>query len=356
MEPLGGKSLRARWPCVCFASVLLFGCSSSDADVTRAIATSIVNGNDDRVEFFDAPAGSPERAIVKQASVALMSRENAERLLQGRIEELPTWSTLDALCEGEPFAEQASAAFCSGTLLDDDLVLTSNHCFRTQPFGSWVVVFDYFYEASGVLGVQAEDIYEAESVVVAEERDPESGEGADYAWIRLGTPVEASRRPAPVFRRGAQKLAVNQPLVSASAGGGVPIKLDLGASIRELRAPDYDYFVADTDTSRGSSGAGAFTRELEFVGVLVRGGADFVETSEGCFRTARPQKPTEQFTHVHRAVNGLCEVAASAGLCRESKTEASASSGCSLARRGEVSSIVLIASAAVALRTRRRRR
>jgi len=339
----------------------LTACGSADRDPSGLLGmrgASIVNGSDDRVEYFEVPDKAPEQLLVKQSTVALMLREDAELLLQGRSSELPTWAELEGLCAGEPFGEQPSAAFCTGTLLDANLVLTSNHCLRARPFGSWVVVFNYFYEGEGRLAMQPSDVYEPESVVAAEERDPESGEGADYAWLRLRGEAMDPLRAAQIFAGDPASLALNQALFSASAGGGVPIKLDFGASIRELRAPTYDYFVADSDTSSGSSGSPAFNANLEVLGVLVQGGTDFVATSEDCLRTARPQKPMEQFTHIHRTLRGLCEAAPESAPCRSGRGSVAAEGGCSFATlptRHGVESLAVVALFAAARRRRQRR-
>ena len=91
-------------------------------------------------------------------------------------------------------------------------------------------------------------------------------------------------------------------------GGGVPIKFDAGARIRDLHESAADYFVADVDTSRGSSGAGAFTQEFALLGILVRGAMDFVDREDGCRATnlETEDHAREHFTYAHRAVSALC--------------------------------------------------
>jgi hypothetical protein len=114
-------------------------------------------------------------------------------------------------------------------------------------------------------------------------------------------------------------LGLNDPIVAISAGGGMPIKLDAGGRARDVRERWADYFVADVDTSRGSSGAGAFTQEFALLGVLARGGLDFVDRGAGCYVTNRTTEENahEQFTYAHRAITGLCQKDPTASsLCR----------------------------------------
>jgi hypothetical protein len=79
--------------------------------------------------------------------------------------------------------------------------------------------------------------------------------------------------------------------------------------VLDMRAPWFDYFTADTDTSHGSSGGPAFDSDFALLGVLARGEPDWEETASGC-RTALRVSPTpahgEQFTFAHRALEGLC--------------------------------------------------
>ena len=263
-----------------------------------------------------------QRAALEQFTVALMTDSAAAALTSGHVGALPTWSEINSLCDGEPFGEQPAAAFCSGVLVDWNLVLTSGHCVNALPQQNLRVVFDYYYQAEGELAVQDEDIYGVERVVVSrrDEPSPNDGERLDFAWLELARPAAAPHRPAPTYtrRRGADE---SDRVISIGAGGGVPIKWDEGGRVRYTRSEFDDYLIADTDTSQGSSGGGLFDENLVVLGSLARGAADFARTDAGCYVTSSESDPSaarEQFTYVHRAVEALCDTGSSSPLCDDS--------------------------------------
>jgi hypothetical protein len=280
---------------------------------------AFVNGADDRREYFELDEAA-ERAALEQSAVALMARSAATAVLDGRLDLVPTWAGVNRLCADEPFADQPSAAFCSGVLVDWDLVLTSGHCIDIVRLDQLRVAFGYYYGAAGELAMVEDDVYAVERVITTR-RDPEApndeAERLDYAWIQLAEPVRAPHRPAPVYT-SPRAVSEGDPVISIGAGGGVPLKWDDGGSVQYSRPGFDDYFIANTDTSQGSSGGGVFNRDLAVVGSLARGAADFSFSSDGCFVTnveSDPAQALEQFTYVHRALEGLCATGSDSVLC-----------------------------------------
>jgi len=298
----------------------LLGCSAEvgGGAVLGRDQQAFVNGADDRREYFELTEDS-QRAALDQFSVALMSAAAAEAVADGQATSLPTWAQVNDLCPGEPFADQPSAAFCSGVLLDWNLVLTSGHCVNAVPLEDLRVAFGYFYTSPDQLGLGA-DVYGV-SRVLASRRDPMSPDDAaerlDFAWLELERDVSPARRPAPVFARG-PGAAEGDRVVSIGAGGGVPIKWDDGGSVQDTRPELDDYFIADTDTSQGSSGGGIFDANLVLLGSLARGAPDFTSSDAGCNVTATsldPSQAREQFTYTHRAIEALCAEGFPSALC-----------------------------------------
>lgn len=288
-------------------------------------SSAFVNGGDDRREYFQLAEPS-QRAALEQFTVALMSDSAAAALTSGHVAALPTWGEINGLCDGEPFGEQPAAAFCSGVLVDWNLVLTSGHCVNAVPESSLRVAFDYFYRSAGELAIRDEDVYAVERVVIArrDESTPgDQGERLDFAWLELERAAQPPHRPAPTYTksRGASE---SERVISIGAGGGVPIKWDEGGRVRYTRSEFDDYLIADTDTSQGSSGGGIFDENLVVLGSLARGAADFVRTEAGCYATSSESDPSaarEQFTYVHRAVEGLCSTGSPSVLCNPECSE-----------------------------------
>jgi hypothetical protein len=278
-----------------------------------------INGLDDRREYYQL-TDDRARAVMAQSIVALVPDVTARPLSRGNLSAVPTWGELNHLCPDQPFIDQPSAAFCSGVLVDWDLVLTSGHCVDIVPLRNLRVVFNYFFSNPGELALTRGDVYTVEKVILARDDQSAAQERLDYGWLRLSEPVRSPHVPAAVRTR-TPELAHGDGIVAINAGGGVPFKLDSGGRVRDLREGLDDYFVADTDTSEGSSGGPAFNEDFALVGTLARGAPDFVRTSAGCAASDSEEDPRlarEQFSYVSRSAEGLCEVDPNRWLCDES--------------------------------------
>ncbi len=333
------------------------------------MAESIVYGSDDRVEVYAADPVT--RATVAGSLVALVPTEDAAFTGNAFAASVPSLGASLDLCPGEAFADQPATAFCSGVLVDDNLVLTAGHCASLLPLDSFVVVLDYYYQAPGVLAVQPADVRKP-LAILSEEVDPSGAEPRlDYAWLRIDG--AAGHPEQPVAIRGATPpLEDGEAIVSASTPEGVPVKIDEDGRIADPREDSMDYFVASTDTSAGSSGSPAFDDGGAVVGILRGGGLDYIETDAGCQATnVVPDggPAMEEFTYASAALQGLCRDEPSAtSLCRPdcgNPCAASASdgqawsSGCSTApgeRRGAIPVVAVLAIASLVAGGRDRRR
>jgi hypothetical protein len=289
------------------------GCGSAES--LGKVASPIVYGSDDRLEYFEV--ASPDvRARMSNSLVAFVPKaligEQAGRVGISA----PSWGEIAGLCPGERFAEQPAAAFCTGVLVDWNLVLTAGHCVRLFALQDFAVVFGYYYAAPASLVL---DAVRDPVAIVDEALDPDGVEPRlDYAWVRLSSAVGPPFGPVPIHVR-LPNVSPGDPVMSISAGGGVPLKFDEGGVIRDARLPLADYFLADTDTTEGSSGGGAFDENLALLGILARGDMDFVPGPGGCRKLARQPDGSlsrEQFTYAHRAVEGLCRTRAASSICR----------------------------------------
>jgi len=304
------------------AFVVTLAACGTVADPTGVVHGPIIYGSDNRLDYYEV-GPSAQRDIGAGAVVALVSNKLL-KAAHGQLASAPAWGMVDHLCEDEPFWHQPSAAFCSGVLVDWDLVLTAGHCARAFAVEDFSVVFDFYYEAPGGLAFVPESVAPVAEIVA--ERNDEAGSSPrlDYAWLRLKRLVPPFRRPVRVHTMSTG-LAVGDTVVSMSYGGGIPLKIDSGAVVQDTRADAMDYFTADADNFAGSSGGGAFDDGLALTGVISRGEEDFELTASGCRRATRAlnagrdtSRTFEQFTLASRAVEGLCDESATASsICRK---------------------------------------
>ena len=223
-----------------------------------------IYGNDDRQDYFQAPEARRKLAdstvaFFKAGSVGAdgaLALENFGDKLQ--------------LCKKEPFREQTIGAFCSGTLVAPDLVMTAGHCVKdAYDCANTKMVFGYAIKQQGQnpSRVDPSEVYTCAGIVAREQQNS----GADYAILKLDRKVP-NHGPLPVNREGGLKEGA--PLFVVGYPVGLPVKVAGGASVR--RVSFLDYFVANLDTYGGNSGSAVFNEATGLIeGILVRGGTDF---------------------------------------------------------------------------------
>ena len=297
-------------------SLLLLACSASPEAASALVRDPIVYGADDRVEYYESGSAVAQTRM-RESMVALFPTtafDSAGHLSTS----VPSLSLELGLCPGEPFEEQPAAAFCSGMLVDEDLVLTAGHCVRLYTPSQLVVATGYYYASPDELATTPHDLRRV-AAIVSEALDPVAVEPRlDYAFLRLDRPVTRPHRPTPVIAARAP-LTAGDPLVALSAGGGIPMKVDLGARVLDPRDEARDYFIATSDTSGASSGGAVFDTGGVLRGILARGGTDFVSTPDGCKIAVHvdESQAAEQYTYVDRAIAALCaEHPDASSLCR----------------------------------------
>lgn len=192
------------------------------------------------------------------------------------------------LCSSERFFKQPTAAFCSGSLIAPNLILTAGHCIQTESeckTTSFVFGFSMKSETEANTSFKAEDVVHCKKIVSWEMQN----DGADYAVIEIDKPVTHIQ---PLKMADTTKLKIGTPLVVIGHPSGLPVKLSAGAAVRDLKGDD-GYFTANLDTYGGNSGSAVFNNTTgEVEGVLVRGETDFVRqgncrisfvcTNDGC--------------------------------------------------------------------------
>ena len=293
-----------------FTSLSLCSCDSSGGSGVN----SVVYGQDDRQDYHAQP--DEQLRDLTRSSIVAMIPPNALDMSNSQDVQVRASSLQEAfgLCSGERFATQPTAASCSGTLIDDDLVMTAGHCVESGCDG-FRYVFNYYYETSaGLATITAEDVYQCKQVAAMR-----YDEGGDWAIVQLDRPATPRHQPvAQPAESGA--LSARQSVTIIGCGSGLPFKIDTGGFVVDPRASTLDAFTATTDAFGGNSGSGVFNTDREVVGILVAGATDYVDRG-GCY--APSEQPSdgsttggETITYALNAVRGLCETGwPSARLC-----------------------------------------
>jgi Trypsin-like peptidase domain/FG-GAP-like repeat len=278
----------------------------------------VVYGVDDRRDVY-AHTNATLRARARQATVALMSPQmiNSSNPSNFTFNALSLQQGL-SLCNDQRFLADPMAARCSGTLIDDDLVLTAGHCITTsQQCSDTRFVFRFYRPGAGAMAsIVAADVFSCASLVVRQFGTVD-GRHLDYAVVRLDRSAAPRFLPAPV-RSGNAAMTIGQGVSVIGTGSGIPFKIDSGGVVRDGRATVLDYFVANTDTFAGNSGSGVYENgSFDLVGVLVGGEDDYV-WSGGC-RVVNVCPATgcrgEDIAYVGPAIEAYCANAESTRLC-----------------------------------------
>lgn len=304
------------------------GCAEPAVD---HVAQPVVYGTDDRTDVYAHP-DMALRTLAQQSVVALMRPATIDLSDPMNVEfnSTPLGEGRN-LCPGERFAADPTAAFCSGTLIDDDLVLTAGHCVDTMmDCTNTRLVFNYYRNGAGTLQrVTSDDVFSCAAILARELRTLPDGSQQDYAILRINR--AATPRFTPAVVRPGYAVTAGQRITVIGFGSGIPAKIDSGGRVTDPRADSRDFFQANTDTFQGNSGSGVFdTASREVVGILVRGATDYVMRGactvvNVCADTpGGPGCGSEAINHVQPAIDDFCRRNTSARLCRASMPDAGA--------------------------------
>jgi len=212
------------------------------------------------------------------------------------------------LCLDQRFRDQPTAASCSATLIDDDLLVTAGHCLGSQQeCQAQRFVLGYQMELEGLAPLSSGDVFSCQQLVMTYD----DGQ-VDYAFVKLDRPVPLTQgEPAPV-RRAQLPLQEGDPLVMMGFPSGLPLKIDDGGFVSDPRALTSDFFMATVDAFGGNSGSGVFNASGEQVGILVRGEQDYVQRGRCTVVNELsldrgPGDSAEEITYLHQALSALCQ-------------------------------------------------
>ncbi|MGE0633963.1 MAG: serine protease, partial [Pseudobdellovibrionaceae bacterium] len=246
------------------------GCAKQRKEVTLDTneTVGIIYGVDNRMQ---AVAASARLQTVAKSTVALVKKASIARDGAGRtILKSRSYKDTYRLCSSEPFVQEKIAAFCSGSLIAPNQVLTAGHCItQALDCADTRFVFDFKINSDGRQSdvVERNNLYSCKKIISHFYTDT----GADFAVIELDrivlgrTPVKLATRDD--LRSGDEVIVMGHP-------SGLPLKIAPGGFVRSVQD---QHFVANLDTYGGNSGSAVFNaKTLEVEGVLVRGDTDYV--------------------------------------------------------------------------------
>ncbi|MEE2644261.1 MAG: serine protease [Myxococcota bacterium] len=272
----------------------------------------VIYGEDDRMDLYEARLEPALRERALRSIVALVPERQIVRnnpsdiRFRGRI----LGESLN-LCADQRFWDQPRISNCSGTLIDDDIVVTAGHCIESQrECENTTFVFGYYMDDPEDRAViPAGQLYPCGELLLSV-----NNRRLDYAFIRLERPADpAHAEPAPVFREQVP-LTRRDPLVMMGFPSGIPLKVDSGGYVVNARADELDFFRATVDAFGGNSGSGVFDAEGRQVGILVRGEQDYEQDrSRGCQvvnelpEERAENQDAEELTYFATALADLCD-------------------------------------------------
>ena len=243
--------------------------------MTSIASTKVIYGDDNRVDVYDSK--NSDFVELAKSTAAMIPKSNLSKGWFDDVYKLKEKSLADrGICKSERFANQPTAANCSGFLVSDKLLVTAGHCIRSQSDCSgsyWVFNYKMKNSTEYATEYSEENVYKC-SKIVAQSLNNSTMD--DYALIELDKAVTVAR---PAKFRTSGKPSVGDKIVVIGHPTGLPTKIADGAQVRDLKSK---YFSANLDTYGGNSGSAVFnvtTGEVE--GILVRGETDYVRNG-GC--------------------------------------------------------------------------
>lgn len=207
-------------------------------------------------------------SVIKASSVTAIPNQDKSFIAT------KTYGTDPDFCPDERFIGQATASFCTGFFVGEDIIVTAGHCVNQTNVKDRVFLFDYALntenENLGRLVVENSKLYRGKELI-GWSYDRFDDEVPDWAIVRVDRPI--TDREA-VKLRSEGKIAADTSVYVLGNPSGLPLKFADDATVKGNS--NSAYFLSNLDTYGGNSGGPVFnanTHEVE--GILVRGGKDF---------------------------------------------------------------------------------
>lgn len=241
----------------------------------------VVYGTDDRIDVYAET--DPERRTWAASTCALVNASRLQQQGNGNYTLSTSAFRPGGLlpCASEPFGSQPVAAFCSGWMAGDDIIVTAGHCYDNSDLSGtrFVFGFDMVNANTPVLNLASDQVYTGVEILGR----ALSGND-DYAVIRVDRPITApGARAFPIRREGVVPVGAAVGVIGHPSG--LPKKIAFGDATVVRANTNAGYFVANLDTYGGNSGSPVINAETGVAeGILVRGETDYVNDG-GCGRS-----------------------------------------------------------------------
>ncbi len=264
------------------ALLLALMLSAFAASSARATETEAIYGVDDRREVDDPRNADAMRDAARSVAI-VVPRSKILAAVSGDdpqiYRSLPTttFQTKFNACPSEAFVAQPAPGYCTSFLVGTDIMVTAGHCVKSgADCANSAFVFDFFAgtDIPRPERIRKQNVYHCRGIL-AHARDRDSG--VDFTVLRVNRAVQG-RRPLLLRREG--QIEGRTPVTVLGHPSGLPQKIAAGGTVRPGNA--LAYFVVNSDTFSGSSGSPVLNDDGIVEGVLVRGEADFVTTTQGC--------------------------------------------------------------------------
>lgn len=264
---------RRGWFALC--GVVVAACGHGPDEQLSTAAQRSIFGQDDREDVYEHPDGTLRERAEKSVVALLKPRLPKWELCAGAMTPVHAETLQEHfnVCPDQRFVDQPLASDCSGTLIDDDLVLTAAHCvdedYPERSCSGMHFVFGYgMFAGEGVKPIPLDNVYSCR-------RRAFQDENLDAVVIQLDRPVGPPYEPAPVAPAAP---AAGDAMAFIGFPSGLPMKIAAGCEVKAISGSD---LKTNCDGFNGNSGSGTFDSLGQVAGVYNVGTGDYVPTGPG---------------------------------------------------------------------------
>ena len=180
------------------------------------------------------------------------------------------------MCSNELFTSQPAPGFCTGFLVEEDVMVTAGHCLQKTPCSDTSVVFDFYMQSDNSLATLTTDNVFKCTEVIAQVLPNQENQYLDYAIIKL----DRSTGRAGLDYATEDQLETQNNVAVLGYPSGLPMKIASDAFILSNQTNN-PFFVTNLDTFGSNSGSPVInTATYQVEGILVRGEVDYVLSTE----------------------------------------------------------------------------